>query len=160
MATYRPPGADSPGEGPGSRPGATDPIQDALVRRQEEFRRFLVSVVGPAFAELRTEFRAAGREVRINPATSPGAAAEATILVSHQGRPEFFCAVRAAVTPERAVVVKRRSVPDPAGGAREEEAPLLGVPGPANDARTITRAAVVASVRADYRELRRALGDG
>ena len=141
------------------RPGATDPIEDALVRRREEFRRFLVGVVAPAFAELRAAFRAEGRTVRVDVGTRPGAPAEATIAVAFEGRPEFTCTVRAAIAPERAVVLKRRPVPTPAG-PREEEAPLLGVAGPASDCRAITRAQVVASLRADYAALRRARGGG
>ena len=137
------------------RLGATDPAEDARERRREEFRRFLVSVAGPAFAELRAWLRADGRDVRLVPGTQPGGPAEATIAVSHRGEPEFACALRAAVTPERAVVLKRRPVPSPAG-VREEEAPLLAAGGPASDARAVTRAEVVASVRADYEALRRA----
>ena len=140
---------------------AVDPVHDGMVRRQEEFRRCLVGVVAPALEELRAAFRAEGRQARVGVRTSPGAPAEATIVVSHEGRPEFACTVRAAITPERAVVLKRRTVPTPPGEpaeAREEEAPLLGVGGAASDARSVTRADVVASVRADYRALRRARG--
>ena len=136
---------------------AVDPVHDGLVRRQEEFRRCLVGVVAPALEELRAAFRAEGRQARVGLRTSRGAPAEATIVVTHEGRPEFACTVRAAITPERAVVLKRRPVPTPAG-EREEEAPLLGVAGPASDCRAITRAQVVASLRADYAALRRARG--
>ena len=139
--------------------GGTDPTEDALVRRQEEFRRFLVGVAGPALEGRRAAFRAEGRQARVGVRARPGVPAEASIVVSHGGRAECACALRAAVAPERAVVLKRRSVPTPAG-EREEEAPLLGVAGPASDCRAITRAQVVASLRADYAALRRARGGG
>ena len=140
-----------------TRTRGTDPTEDALVRRQEEFRRFLVGVAGPALEELRAAFRAQGRQARVVVRAHPGAPAEASLAVAHGGRPEFACTLRAAVTPERAVVLKRRPVPTPAG-EREEEALLLGVAGPASDCRAITRAQVVASLRADYEALRRARG--
>ena len=136
------------------RRGATDPTEDALARRHEEFRRCLIAVVGPAFAELRAALGREGRDVVVRVRTAPGAPTEATLVVSHRGAPEFTCLVRAAVAPERATVLKRRPVPAP-GGEREEEAPLLGASGPASDARSITRAEVVRSVLADYRALRR-----
>ena len=143
---------------PGRR-GASDPTEDAMARRREEFRRCLIEVVGPAFAELRGLLRREGRDVTVRVRTAPGAPAEAALAVSHRGAPEFACVVRAAVAPERATVLKRRSVPAP-GGEREEEGPLLGAPGPASDARSITRAEVVRSVLADYRALQRARGGG
>ena len=136
------------------RRGATDPTEDALARRHEEFRRCLIAVVGPAFAELRAALGREGRDVVVRVRTAPGGPTEATLAVSHRGAPEFACLVRAAVAPERATVLKRRPVPAP-GGEREEEAPLLGASGPASDARSITRAEVVRSVLADYRALRR-----
>ena len=134
--------------------GATDPTEDALARRHEEFRRCLIAVVGPAFAELRAALGSEGRDVVVRVRTAPGGPTEAALAVSHRGAPEFACLVRAAVAPERATVLKRRPVPAP-GGEREEEAPLLGASGPASDARSITRAEVVRSVLADYRALRR-----
>ena len=141
------------------RPGATDPAEDALARRQEEFRRCLIGVVGPALEELRAALRREGRDAAVRVRTAPGAPTEAVLAVSYRGVPEFACVVRAAVAPERATVPKRRPVPAP-GGEREEEGPLLGAPGPASDARSITRADVVRSVLADYRALRRARGGG
>ncbi len=141
------------------RPGATDPTEDALARRHEEFRRCLIAVVGPAFAELRAALRREGRDAAVRTCTAPGAPTEATLAVSHRGAPEFACVVRAAVAPERATVPKRRPVPAP-GGEREEEGPLLGAPGPARDARSITRAEVVRSVLADCRVLQRTRNGG
>ena len=141
------------------RPAAADPTEDALARRREEFRRCLIAVVGPALEELRAVLRREGRDVAVRVRTAPGAPTEAALAVSHRGAPEFACVLRAAVAPERATVLKRRPVPAP-GGEREDEAPLLGAPGPASDARSVTRADVVRSVLADYRALRRARGDG
>ncbi len=138
---------------------ATDPTEDAMARRREEFRRCLIAVVGPALEELRAALRPEGRDAAVRVRTAPGAPAEATLAVSHRGAPEFACVLRAAVAPERATVLKRRPVPAP-GGEREEEGPLLGGPGPASDARSVTRADVVRSVLADYRALRRARGGG
>ena len=136
-------------------PYARPPADHAA--RREEARRCLLSVVGPALRELRTAFRAHGRDVR---ADLPGAAepTEATLVVAHAGRTEFACTIRVALGPERALVLKRRTVPDPAApdGTRVEESPLLDGPEERSDARTVTRAEVVASVTADYQELRRA----
>ena len=101
------------------RRGATDPNEDALGRRHEEFRRCLIEVLGPAFAELRAALRREGRDVAVRVSSAPGAPTEATLAVSHRG-----------------------------------------APGPASDARAITRADVVRSVLADYRALRRARSDG
>jgi len=126
-----------------------------MARRHEEFRRCPIGVVGPAFAELRAALRREGRDVAVRVRTALGAPIEATLAVSHRGAPEFTCVVRAAVTPERATVLRSRPVPAP-GRERAEEAPLLDAPGAASDARSITRADVVRSVLADYQALRRA----
>ena len=139
--------------------GATDPTEDALARRHEEVRRCLIAVVGPALEEVRAALRREGRDAVVRVRTAPGAPTEATLAVAHRGAPEFACVVRATVAPERATVLKRRPMPAP-GGEREEEGPLLGAPGPASDARSITRAEVVRSVLADYRALQRARGGG
>lgn len=141
------------------RAGAVDPDNDALERRAEEFRRFLVSVVGPAFLELRETFRDGGRDVEIIPYTDQAAPAEATIAVSYQGNPEFAFSVGARIDPERAVVMKRRlvAVPGMSPQIRVEEAPLLQSAERASDARSISRADVVASVRTDYWLLRRTM---
>lgn len=139
-----------------------DPSSDAISRREEEFRRFLVSVVGPAFDELRAAFKADGHEVRIGRPTVTGRLGEATITVRRDGQADFEYTVAAAIVPDRAVVMKRRTVPDPGGGAcatRVEATPLVAGTAHASDARTVTRADVVASVRADYRVLRRAPAD-
>lgn len=138
---------------------ATDSDHDASERRAEEFRRFLVGVALPALEALRSAWRKDGRNAQIVAATSLGRDTEATIIVSHDGRPEFSCTLRACITPERAVVLKRRLVPDPtqrAPAVREEEVPLLGIGGPASDARTLTGRDVMTSIGADYQELRRA----
>lgn len=140
------------------RPAALDPTADALARREEEFRRFLVSVVGPAFLEVRAFFKADGCDVRIGPASETGRPTEASIDVSRPDQPAFAYAVRAEIVPQRAVVLKRRTVPDAAAGpaaTRTEEEPLVAGTAEASDARAITRADVVASVRADYRALQR-----
>jgi hypothetical protein len=155
MATVDHGDDQKPGARSGRRPQATDPTQDALVRREEEFRRFLVSVVTPAFDELRASFRAAGKEARAEVTTRPGRPAEATITVSSQGQVEFFCTIRAAISPEQATVLKRRPVPDPTGGAPAIEESLLAHSEPQSNATLITRAEVVASVRTDYWILRR-----
>lgn len=161
MATRR--DDDPPATPPRALPRVpTDPSSDALTRREEEFRRFLVSVVGPAFDELRAAFKADGRDVRIGRPAATGRPGEATISVGDDGPAAFVYTVRAVVEPERAVVIKRRTVPDPAAGfgaTRFEETPLVAGSAPASDARTVTRADVVASVRADYRTLRRAFAD-
>lgn len=139
------------------RQQATDPIADAIVRREEEFRRFLVSVVTPAFDELRAEFRAAGREARSQVTTRPGRPAEATITVSNLGEPEFFCTVHAAMTPAQATVLKRRPVP-PAPATDdppEVQSTTLNPTEAQSNATAITRADVVLSVRTDYWVLRR-----
>lgn len=159
MATPRPRSAHPVAEARSRRPGALDPTADALARREEEFRRFLVSVVGPALLEMRAVFKAEGCDVRIGPTSLAGRPAEASIDVSRDGRPGFSYAVRAEIVPERAVVLKRRTVPDPGAGSgatRTEEEPLVAGTAHASDARAITRAEVVASVRADYRSLQRA----
>lgn len=157
MATRRDddPNADAPRPRPSS---SLDPVADAIARREEEFRRFLVSVVGPAFDELRAAFKADGHEVRVGRPPVTGRLGEATIAVRREGQADFEYTVAAAIVPERAVVVKRRTVPDPGGGAgatRFEATPLVAGTAHASDARTVTRADVVASVRADYRALRR-----
>ncbi len=141
--------------------GEVDSGNDALARRAEEFRRFLVSVVGPAFLELRETFRADGREVEIIPYTDQAAPAEATIAISYQGNPEFAYSVGARLNPERAVVMKRRlvAIPGVSPLVRVEEAPLLQSAERASDARSISRADVVASVRTDYWLLRRSMRD-
>lgn len=135
----------------GGRPRATDPVRDAFARREEEFRRFLVSVVTPAFDELRTSFRAAGKEARAQVTTRPGRPAEATITVSSQGQVEFFCTIRAAVSPEQATVLKRRPVPGSGSGAEATvEETLLGPSEARSNATLITRSEVVVAVRTDY----------
>lgn len=140
----------------GARPQATDPVRDALARREEEFRRFLVSVVSPAFDELRTFFRTAGKEARAQVTTRPGRPAEATITVSDRGQVEFFCTIRAAITPEQATVLKRRPVPGGASGAEAVvEETALGPSEARSNATLITRAEVVSAVRTDYWVLRR-----
>ena len=158
MTTPRRRSAHPVAEAQARRAGNLDAGADALARRQEEFRRFLVSVVGPAFVEIRSVFRADGCEVRIHPAAPTGPPSEARLEVFRAGRLEFSYAVGAELEPERAVVLKRRTVPDPGGGldaTRIEETPLVAGTVHASDARTITRADVVASVRSDYRSLRR-----
>lgn len=150
--------ADEHGDafGPGARPGrrvrATDPVQDALVRREEEFRRFLVSVVTPAFDELRASFRAAGKEARAVVTTRPGRPAEATITVSNLGQVEFFYTIRATISPEQATVLKRRPVPSADAKAMSPTVAdaLLGHSEQQSNATVITRSEVVASVRTDY----------
>lgn len=144
-------GSSNPG-GSVRRGQATDPLADALVRREEEFRRFLVSVVTPAFDELRASFRAAGKEARATVTTRPGRPAEATITVSHLGEVEFFCTIRADISPAQATVLKRR--PAPAAGSGDGpptvvDALLNHSEGQSN-ATVITRAEVVSSIRTDY----------
>ncbi|MDQ3692791.1 MAG: hypothetical protein M3464_04090 [Chloroflexota bacterium] len=145
-----------PKSSPLRRVRATDERQDAAVRREEEFRRFLVSVVTPAFDELRAVFRASGREARAKVTTRPGQPAEATITVSHRGEVEFFCTIHAAISPEQATVLKRRPVP---GAVREDppavEEALLNHSEHQSNATIITRAEVVVSIRTDYWVLRR-----
>jgi hypothetical protein len=142
----------TPGDGSIRRAQATDPLADALVRREEEFRRFLVSVVTPAFDELRASFRAAGKEARATVTTRPGRPAEATITVSHLGEVEFFCTIRADISADQATVLKRR--PAPAAGSGH--GPVTVVEAVLNhsarqsNATGITRAEVVSSIRNDY----------
>lgn len=149
--------ASTAGGGTVRRSQATDPLADALVRREEEFRRFLVSVVTPAFDELRASFRAGGKEARATVTTRPGSPAEATITVSHLGEVEFFCTIRADISPDQATVLKRR--PAPASGAGHgpvtvAEA-LLNQSERQSNATVITRAEVVSSIRTDYWMLHR-----
>lgn len=156
-------GDDRPTGSSAARPRPlVDPVGDAVARREEEFRRFLVSVVGPAFDELRAAFKADGRDVRIGRSAAIGRSGEATIEVGGKGQAAFVYTLTAAIGPERAAVVKRRTVADHAAPAatRVEATPLIAGSAPASDARTVTRADVVSSVRADERTLRRALGDG
>ena len=156
MSSVDPSNLPHPGSRLGARPQATDPVRDALVRREEEFRRFLVSVVTPAFDELRTFFRTAGKEARAQVTTRPGRPAEATITVSDRGQVEFFCTIRAAISPQQATVLKRRPIP---GVGSDEEAvveeTLLGPSEDRSNATLITRAEVVSAVRTDYWVLRR-----
>lgn len=150
-------GPAPPGGGAARRGQAIDPLADALVRREEEFRRFLVSVVTPAFDELRASFRAAGKEARATVTTRPGRPAEATITVSHLGEVEFFCTIRADISPAQATVLKRRPTPPSGSGrgpATVAEA-LLNHTEHRSDATVITRAEVVSSVRTDYWMLHR-----
>lgn len=145
--------------GAGRRSGhlgqATDPVQDALVRREEEFRRFLVSVVTPAFDELRAAFRADGKEARADVTTRPGRPAEATITVAQLGEVEFFCTIRADISPTQATVFKRRPSPgSEPGGVIVTEA-LLNANAQQSNATVITRAEVVTSIRSDYWRLTR-----
>jgi hypothetical protein len=156
MATGDQSNQNRPRPGAFRRPQATDPEQDALVRREEEFRRFLVSVVAPAFDELRGTFRASGREARSEVTTLPGRPAEATITVSHLGEVEFFCTIHATISPEQATVRKRRPVPlsIKSGAFTEVEDALLNHSEQQSNATAITRAEVVASVRTDYWVLR------
>ena len=139
----------------GARPQATDPVRDAFVRREEEFRRFLVSVVTPAFDELRTFFRTAGKEARAQVTTRPGRPAEATITVSDRGQVEFFCTIRAAISPEQATVLKRRPVPCDSDVEAVVDETVLGPSEARSNATLITRAEVVSAVRTDYWVLRR-----
>lgn len=129
---------------------ATDPIQDALVRREEEFRRFLVSVVTPAFDELRAAFRADGKEARAEVTTRPGRPAEATITVSQLGEVEFFCTIRADISPTQATVYKRRPTPGSEPGTVTVTEALLNASPHQSNATVITRAEVVTSIRTDY----------
>jgi hypothetical protein len=129
---------------------ATDPIQDALVRREEEFRRFLVSVVTPAFDELRAAFRADGKEARAEVTTRPGRPAEATITVSQLGEVEFFCTIRADISPTQATVYKRRPTPGSEPGTVMVTEALLNASPHQSNATVITRAEVVTSIRTDY----------
>jgi hypothetical protein len=155
MASFDQGNLSHPAARPGQRPRATDPVQDALVRREEEFRRFLVSVVSPAFDELRSSFRADGKETRAEVTTRPGRPAEATITVGTQGQIEFFYTIRAAISPQQATVLKRRPVPDRASNSVAVEETLLGHSEDRSNATLLTRAEVVASVRTDYWVLHR-----
>ncbi len=134
---------------------ATDPIQDALVRREEEFRRFLVSVVTPAFDELRASFRAEGKEARAEVTTRPGRPAEATITVAQLGEVEFFCTIRADISATQATVFKRRPTPGAEPGTVTVGEALLNASPQQSNATHITRAEVVTSIRTDYWRLSR-----
>ena len=141
-----------------SRPRAVDPIQDKLARREEEFRRFLISVVTPAFQELRSRFRAEGREVRVAQGAIRATPAEASIAIYHDGDPEFAYALTATISPDRVIVVKRRPVRGrdaPTAAPHLEELPLFDPSLGDRDVTRITRADIVADVRADYAALRR-----
>lgn len=157
MPPQQQPNQGQPRPGSARRPLATDAAHDAIVRREEEFRRFLVSVVTPAFNELRAGFRASGREARAEVTTRPGRPAEATITVSHEGRVEFFCTLHAAITPTQATVRKRRPVPSTgsAGSEATIEEAILNHTEQQSNSTVITRAEVVASIRTDYWMLRR-----
>lgn len=108
---------------------------------------------------MRSAFRKAGRNAQITATTSRGVPAEATIIVSHDGRPEFSSVLRASIRPERTVVLERRLVPDPTRSgpiAREGDIPLVGIGEAASDAGTLTAREVMTSIGAGYQAPRRA----
>ncbi len=158
MTNQQQPGYGLPPPPRRARASAVDPTQDKIARREEEFRRFLISVVAPAFLELRSRFRAEGREVRLAQAASRATPAEASIAIYHDGDPEFAYALRATISPDRVIVVKRRPVlyrDAPTARPELEERPLLDPYLDDRDVTRITRADIVADVRADYAALRR-----
>lgn len=126
--------------------------------RREEARRCLLGVVEPAFRELRAAFQRGGGHARVGRAGGADPT-EATILVADPGQPEVACVVRVAIAPERGIVTKRWTIPDPVPPALPwtEERSLLDGPEEWSDARSVTRADVVHSVAADYSELKQLL---